>query len=138
MTTTTAGIDHDVHAPGKAALWTGRVLSTIVILMLVSSGIMKLSGMKQLMEDWSGKFGYSPSSLPVIAVIELAVAVVYAIPRTTVLGAILVTGYLGGAIATHVRIADPAFIPPLVLGVFTWGGLYLRSHRLHGLLPLVK
>jgi xanthine/uracil permease len=70
-----------------------------------------------------------------LGIVEIACAVIYAIPRTAVLGAILVTGYLGGAIATHVRIHDN-FIPPVVMGVLAWLGLYLRDARLRALLPL--
>jgi hypothetical protein len=69
-------------------------------------------------------------------VVELASAVLFAIPRTAFLGAILVTGYLGGAIATHARIGDPAFVGPLLLGILAWTGLYLRDDRLRQLLPV--
>lgn len=71
-----------------------------------------------------------------IGLLELACAVFYAIPRTAVLGAVLLTGYLGGAIATHVRIGDPASVGPLILALIAWGGLYLREQRLRALLPI--
>jgi hypothetical protein len=70
-------------------------------------------------------------------VLELFCAAVYVVPRTAVLGAVLLTGYLGGAVATHVRVGD-AFIVPLLLGVLVWAGLYLRDERVRALLPLRK
>jgi hypothetical protein len=82
------------------------------------------------------QFGYPGRLLLPICIVEIACAIVYAIPRTSVLGAILLTGYLGGATATHVRIGDPLFFVPVILGVFVWGGLYLRDDRLRALIPL--
>ena len=76
--------------------------------------------------------------MPFIGLLELACVIVYAIPRTAVLGAILITGYIGGAIATHVRISDPAFIAPLFIALLAWAGLYLREPRLRPLLPIRK
>jgi hypothetical protein len=77
-----------------------------------------------------------PENLAVgLGILEIACTVIYVIPRTAVLGAILLTGYLGGAIATHVRIGDPFYVP-IILGVLVWGGLYLRDARLRALLPL--
>ena len=80
-------------------------------------------------------FGYPESLALSIGILELACTVVYVIPRTSVLGAILLTGYLGGATATHVRIGDPFFVP-VGLGVLVWGGLFLRDDRLRALIPL--
>jgi hypothetical protein len=74
-------------------------------------------------------------SLP-IGILEFLCALIYVIPRTSVLGAILLTGYLGGATATHVRIGDPTFIVPVIVGVLIWGGLFLRDARLRSLAPL--
>jgi DoxX-like protein len=82
------------------------------------------------------QYGYPARSIPVVGILEVACAIVYLIPRTAVLGAILVTGLLGGAIASNVRINNPAFIAPLILGVLVWGGLYLRDQRLRALIPL--
>jgi hypothetical protein len=73
-----------------------------------------------------------------IGVTEIACALLLAIPRTSVLGAVLVTGYLGGAVATHVRAMQPAFIAPAILGALAWLGLYLRDPRLRALLPLKR
>jgi hypothetical protein len=103
---------------------------------MVFSASMKLMHSSQFMEQWVGKFGYPESSATGIGLLELACAIVYVIPRTAVLGAVLVTGYLGGAVATHVRIGDPSFMMPLLLGILAWAGIYLRDERLHALLPL--
>ncbi len=121
----------------KWQLWSGRVLSVLPVLALVMSASLKLSGKPAVVEMFTGKFGYPAGLLPVLAVLELACAALYVVPQTSVLGAILVTGYLGGAVATHVRVAD-AFAIPLVLGVMVWAGLFLRDERLRALLPLRK
>jgi hypothetical protein len=120
----------------KWVLWTGRVLSALPALLMAFSGSMKLMHAPQVVEQFGGKFGYPESSLTGIGLLELACVVVYVIPRTAALGAILVAGYLGGAVATHVRIGDPSFVAPLILGILAWAGLYLRDERLHALLPL--
>ena len=118
--------------------WIGRVVSAIPILMMVLSAVMKLLRPPQVVEAFVNQFGYSDSSLVPIGVIELACAVVYVIPRTAVLGAVLVSTYFGGAVATQVRVGDPTFIGPIVLGILAWVGLYLREPRLRDLLPLRK
>ncbi len=114
--------------------WLGRGLSALLVLLMLFSGIMKVTQQPPVVEAW-GTFGYQPGSMVIIGVIEIACALIYAIPRTAVLGAILLTGYLGGAIATHVRIAD-VFVGPLLLGVVAWAGLYLRDERVRRLIPL--
>lgn len=118
------------------ALWTGRVISALPILILLASAVMKLAKPDFVMEEFH-RFGYSDSVVTILGIVEIACAVVYTIPRTAVLGAILITGYLGGAVATHVRVGDP-FIGPIVLGVLVWLGLVLRDRRLRDLLPLRK
>jgi len=140
MTTTIASPAVDTTAANvekKWMVWTGRVLSAVPTLMLLMTASMKLSNNPQMVEMLSGKFGYVAGSLSLIGVLELASAILYAIPRTAPLGAILVTGYLGGAIATHVRIGDfgGAFVP-FALAVIAWAGLYGRDRRLQALLPL--
>jgi hypothetical protein len=84
------------------------------------------------------RLGYPESLALGLAIVELGCTLVYLIPRTAVLGAILLTGYLGGAVATHVRVGDPpgAFLQPAILGVLLWGGLFLRDPRLRALIPL--
>lgn len=123
--------------PSKAALWAGRVLSAIPILVMLMSAGFKFAQPPQVVEMFTGKFGYPASTLVALGVVELLCVVLYAISQTAVLGAILMTGYLGGAIATHVRVAD-AFLPPLLLGIFAWGGLFFRDERLRALLPFRK
>jgi uncharacterized membrane protein YphA (DoxX/SURF4 family) len=118
----------------KWMFWTGIVLSVLPVAMLVFSGVMKLMKPPELVEEFA-RLGYPENLAIAIGVLEIACTVVYAFPRTAVLGAILLTGYLGGATATHVRIGDP-FWPPIVGGVVVWLGLYLRDARLRALVPL--
>jgi hypothetical protein len=116
-------------------IWTGRVLSAIPILLLAMSAAFAFARTPQVVEGMS-KYGYPESKLLLIAVLEIGSALIYAFPRTSVLGAILMTGYLGGAVATHVRIGDPGYPTAIVMGIFVWAGLYLRDERLRALLPL--
>jgi len=118
----------------KKLLWAGWIASALPVLMLIVSGVMKFVKPAPLVEGFA-RFGYSDSLALGIGIVELACTVIYLIPRTSVLGAILLTGYLGGATATHVRIGDPFFVP-IVLGVLVWAGLLLREERLRALLPL--
>jgi hypothetical protein len=119
----------------RGRLWTGRILSALPVLGLLFSAFMKLRPSPEVVEMFGGKFGYPQTSFLPIGLLEATCAVLYAIPQTAVLGAMLVTGYLGGAVATHVRVGD-AFLSPLVLGAIAWAGLYLREPRLWPLLPL--
>lgn len=122
-------------APGsKKMLWAGRIMSVLPVLMLLFSGVMKLMKPAPVVEGFA-HLGYPASLALGLGIIELTCAVVYVIPRTSVLGAILLTGYLGGATATHLRIGEPFFMP-IILGMLVWGGLYLRDDRLRSLLPL--
>lgn len=127
-----------VRLASKGQLWTGRVLSAIPVLMLVGSGLAKLASAQPVIENMTTKFGYQAGVTPIIGAVEVACALIYAFPRTAYLGAILLTGFLGGAVATHVRVGDPAFPMPAVLGVLAWAGLYLRDGRLRDLAPLVR
>lgn len=112
----------------------GWVASILPVLVLVLSGAAKLSGGQKVAEGFE-HLGW-PFALAIpLGMLELACVAVYLIPATSVLGAILITGYMGGAIATHVRIGEPFFVQ-LLLGVFVWLGLYLRDARLQALLPL--
>jgi hypothetical protein len=124
----------------KKALWAGRIISAIPALMLIfASALPKFLKPAGLPEQFA-RLGYPENVILGIGILELACTVVYIIPRVSVLGAILLTGYLGGAVATHVRVGDPLFnvITPAVLGALVWGGLYLRDARLRDLLPLRK
>lgn len=118
----------------KARLWPGRIISALVVLFLFFDSIMKLIKIDPVLQAFT-RLGY-PASLPVpIGILLLVCTVVYAIPRSSALGAILLTGYLGGAVATHVRGGEPFYFP-VVFGVLVWGGLFLRDDRLRALIPL--
>ena len=121
----------------KTTIWVGRVMSALPILFLTADGIAKLIKPVQVVEA-TVKLGYPESVIFGLGVVLLICTILYAIPRTSVLGAILLTGYLGGATATHVRVGGPIFsiLFPGLLGALIWGGLYLRDGRLRALLPL--
>lgn len=123
----------------KKMLWTGRIVSGLPALLLLFSGIMKLAGPPEVAQEFA-RLGYPEGIGFGIGILEIACTVIYLIPRTSVLGAILLTGYLGGATATHVRIGDPlnAFIMPAVVGAVLWAGVYLRDARVRALIPLRK
>jgi len=122
--------------PSKRTIWASWILTAVPVLMMAVSAVMKLLHNPLELEDWGSRFGYPEGTLLAIGAVELACAVLYAFPRTAVLGAILVTGYLGGATASHVRIGEAAFVAPVILGILAWGGLFLRDPRLQALLPL--
>src|SRR5271165_4665858 len=115
-------------------IWTGRVVSAIPVLLLVFSAVIKL-GKPALIVEGMARFGYPADLRFVLGIVELLACVVYVIPRTAVLGAILMTGYLGGATATNVRVGDPSWIMTVVLGVMVWGGLFFRDERIRALIP---
>jgi len=122
----------------KAALWGGRVMSALPALFLLVDSAAKFAKPAPVVEG-TVKLGYSESVIVPLGVVLLACTVLYLIPRTSVLGAILLTGYLGGAVATHVRVGDPLFthaLFPVYFGVMLWGGLYLRDPRVRALIPL--
>jgi len=115
-------------------LWTGRVISVLPVLGLVMSGVMKITQPPEVLEGMS-KFGFDTKLLIPLAIIELGATAIYLIPQTAVLGAVLLTGYLGGAIVTHVRAEDGGYGPALFMGVLVWLGLFLRDSRIRSLLP---
>ena len=123
--------------PTTKMLWAGRITTAIPAFLLLLSGVMKLLMLAPVMQAFA-HFGYPESVIRPIGLLEIACTVVYLFPRTAVLGAILMTGYLGGATATNVRIGDPAFILPALAGVLVWGGLYFRDERIRALIPLRK
>ena len=124
----------DARSVSKKALWAGRALSAVPVLMLLLSATGKFMKPQAVVEGFT-HLGYHESLALPLGIVELACTVIYLIPRTSILGAILLTGYLGGATATHVRIGEPFWIPVL-LGVMVWAGLYLREERLKALVPL--
>jgi hypothetical protein len=117
-------------------LWSGRVVSALPVLMLTLSGVMKLVQPPMVIEGLT-KLGYPTSLLVPLGIVELACTILYIVPQTSVLGAILLTGYLGGATATHLRVGE-SWIGPVLLGILIWLGLFLRDSRLRALLPLRK
>jgi hypothetical protein len=122
----------------KTAVWTGRTLSGLGITFLLLDGVMKLYTPAPVVEGMT-RLGYPVSESVGIGIVLLACVALYAIPRTSFLGAILLTGYLGGAVATHVRVSDPLFshtLFPIYFGTVIWLGLVLRNQKLRALVPL--
>jgi hypothetical protein len=122
------------------ALWAGRTMSALVVAALTADGAIQLFAPAQiagmLQETW-----FAMDLTRVVGPVILACAILYAFPATAVLGAILVTGFLGGAISAHVRIGElgsPPEVISLLLGAMTWGGLYLRDPRIRAVLPLTR
>jgi hypothetical protein len=130
-----SGID-DARAGSAGMRRTGLVLSAFVSLFLLFDGGARLAGLAPYVEGLT-KFGYSVALAPWIGLTLLVSTILYAVPRTSVLGAILVTGYLGGATATQVRVGDPWFLFPVIMGALAWAGLWCRNARLRDLLPLM-
>ena len=120
-------------AGGKKA-WIGLAISALVSMVFGMSAFMKLKGGPEVTEGMA-HLGIPESLTVSLAILEIACVVVYLIPSTAVLGAILLTGYLGGAICSHMRVGDP-FFTQTALGILVWLGLYLREQRLRDLIPL--
>jgi hypothetical protein len=118
----------------KPAFWTGWVISALLALLMIATGIMSIVNPAQ-MEEGMKKFGYPAQYARGIVITEVICALLYLFPRTAVLGAILLTGYLGGATATHVRVKDPLLFMPIVAGMLIWLGLFLRDRRVRALIP---
>jgi len=126
-------------AVGRAALWTGRVISSVLVILLLLDATMKLIPL-QVVIDGSQAIGWPADVMTarVLGAVLALATLLYAVPRTSVLGAVILTGYMGGAIATHVRVGDPLFTHTLFgvyLGVALWGALWLRDPRLRALMP---
>jgi DoxX-like family len=132
----------DTAPVSKPALWSGRVLSGLVIVFLLFDGAIKLVPWPVVTETMD-RMGYGSSETLArsLGLITLVCTVLYAVPPTSILGAILLTGYLGGAIASHVRIGNPLFshvLFGLYLGLILWGGLWLRDRNLRALMPFSR
>lgn len=124
----------------RKALWAGRILSGLVILFLLADGAMKLVPLEPVIRA-SEEFGIPVHLARLLGVLTIVCTVLYAVPVTSVLGAILLTGYLGGAVYVHTRIGSPLFTHTLFgvyLGLMIWGGLWLREPRLRTLIPLKR
>jgi hypothetical protein len=130
---TTAAADRE---PSRTRLWTGRVLSGLAVLFLSFDAIFKLANTKPAVEG-TVKLGYPPDSLLTIGLLEAICVALYVYRRTAPLGAVLLTGFLGGAVATHLRLGDPLAthtLFPVYVASFAWGGLLLRDGRIGALL----
>jgi hypothetical protein len=122
--------------PTTKELWTGRVLSGLAVVFLAVDATMKVLKLPAAV-DGTSQLGYPASVIVPIGLIQVACVIAYLIPRTSVLGAILWTGYLGGAIATHVRVGSPLLshtLFPIYVAALLWGGLWLRDYRVRTLL----
>jgi DoxX-like family len=119
---------------GKGIVWTGRGISILVSLVFMMSSLMKFRGGAEVTQGMA-HLGLPESLIVPLAILEMSCVVLYLVPATSVLGAILLTGYIGGAICAHVRVGDPFFLQ-IAIGVLIWLGLYLREERLKPLIPL--
>jgi len=122
----------------KTRIWAGCILSALAILFLSFDTVIKFAGIAPVRDSFA-QLGYPQGHALGIGILELVCLAVYVIPRTSVLGAVLLTGYLGGAVATHVRVGSPLVthvLFPIYVGVLVWGGLFLREDRLGALVPL--
>jgi hypothetical protein len=134
-----------MHAHGRTGtsvsagrLWAGRTLTALPVLFLLFDGVIKLLNLTPVAESFL-RLGYRESVAGAIGVLELLCLAAYVVPRTSVLGAILLTAFLGGATATHLRVGDPLLTHvffPVYVGLMVWGGLFLREGRLPALVPL--
>jgi hypothetical protein len=124
--------------PSKKALWAGRLLSGLAVLFLLFDATMKVLQLPEAVQGTT-QLGYPESVVFGLGVVQLVCLVLHLVPRTAVLGAVLWTGYLGGAIATHVRLGNPLFshiLFPSYVAAFLWAGLWLRDERLRAVLPV--
>ena len=119
----------------KTALWTGRVMSALPVLLVLFGSVVKLMKTASVVEAFV-RAGIPERLIIPVGIIELVCVIVYLIPQTAVLGAILMSGLLGGATITNLRISDPTYPMPIVLGMLAWGGLFLRDLRLRDLIPI--
>ena len=119
-------------------IWAGRILSALAAMFLIFDGVIKLIDFAPVRESFE-KLGLPHHLAPTIGIIQLVCVALYLVPRTAVLGAVLLTGFLGGAIAMHLRVGDPLFshvLFPTYVAAMVWGGLFLREPRLAAVLPI--
>ena len=125
-------------AVSNKRLWVGRIMSALPVLFLIFDSVIHVMRIPPVVEGFA-KLGYSISLAIPLGIIEIVCLVLYVIPRTSVLGAVLLTGYLGGAVATNLRTGAPLFsnvLFPVYVGVLLWGGLYLRDNSLRAVFPV--
>ena len=144
MATTTNAIEANIQSQANSTtstgqIWAGRIISILPALFLVLDGVMKLVKPAIVVET-TVKLGYPESVISGIGIVLIACTIIYLIPRAAVLGAILLTGYLGGAVATHVRTGESTFsiIFPVIIAALLWAALYLRNERLRSLVPIAR
>ena len=121
-------------------IWAGRIMSGLVALFLLFDSVVKVLKLPIAVEGTT-QLGYPENVVVAIGIVQLLCLIVYLIPRAAIFGAILLTGYLGGAIATHVRVGSPLFshlLFPIYVAVLVWGGVYARFPRLRALIPLQR
>ena len=123
-----------MSAARSKMVWVGRAISILISLLFLLSGAMKLKGGAEVTRGMA-HLGLPESLVVPLGILEISCVVIYLIPATSVLGAILLTGYIGGAICAHVRVGD-AFFVQILLGICVWLGLYLRDNRLKELIPI--
>lgn len=124
----------------KSRLWTARVMGGLVILFMLMDSIFKFIQPEEVVQG-TLELGYAEHHIAIIGALGLLSVLLYAFPRTSLLGAVLLTGYWGGAVATHVRIDDPLFthtLVPVYMAVLAWGSLWLRDERIRNLIPIQK
>ena len=131
----TSTLETPTAQPSEGVLWTSRLLSAIPVLLVLLGSVMKLMKPASVIQA-SAQAGLPERLIVPVGLIELTCVIVYLVPSTSVLGAILLTGLLGGATVTTLRIGDPTYPMPVLLGMMAWGGLYLRDRRLRALIPL--
>ena len=124
------------NSVSKGARIAGWIISILPVLLLLFSATFKFLQPGDEFKKGLEQMGWTADTMFKLGFVEIGCAVLYLIPRTAVIGAILLTGYLGGAVATHVRIGDPSFVTAVILGVLIWLGLWLRDPRLKAVLPL--
>ena len=128
----------DTAPVSKTMLWAGRIITALVVLFLLFDALIKVMRLPDAIEGTT-RLGYPVSLVFGIGLLEFICVVLYVIPRTSILGAILLTGYLGGAVASNLRAGNPLFtyiLAPVYFGVLIWGGLFFRDSQLRALIPL--
>jgi len=123
------------NSVSKSSAWAGRIISVLVVLFLLFDSAIKVLKLAAAV-DGTVQVGYPATVVRPLGIVLLACVILYVIPRTSILGAILLTGYLGGATATMVRLSNPLFWMPIAVGVLAWLGSFLRDDRLRTLIPL--
>jgi hypothetical protein len=124
----------------RASIWTGRIVTSIISVLLAMDAALKVFMLRPAVEA-TAQLGYAPQIVFPLGLIEVASLVLYLVPRTSILGAVLWTGYLGGAVATHVRLDNPLFthiLSPIYVAILLWGGLWLRDRRLRNVFAKVQ